>query len=330
MLDSPLLPQARTLASRGAWAELRLLLEEERDALRASPELSVILAEAWMRSGRPAEARRLLRDMLPQIADYEPNGIRRRAENLCGAAHFELGELTDAAEAFARVLESSTDAADDLLAARATNNLALIANIHGQHDEALARYRTAIPMYQRLGTAVGLAESYHNMAITYRDMDALEEADEHELRSIDFARESENGRLVAIALVGRAEVALRRGDTSMAEATALRAADDFLRADDPARRADALRLAGVARMARREHAGARQLVEAAVAVARESGAVLIEAECLRARAELAAGGGDLRSAIEDGHAAIALFAQLGADKECAALESWLVELGLRS
>ncbi|MEP7345368.1 MAG: tetratricopeptide repeat protein [Gemmatimonadaceae bacterium] len=328
MLASSLVAQARSLRSRGEWAEVCVLLEGETGSVGESLELSLILAEAWMRTGRPAEARRLLRDALLDVEGYDPDSALRSAVNLCGAAHFELGELAEAVSAFERALELSTDAADDLVAARATNNLALIANIHGEHDEALARYRTAIPMYQRLGNPVGLAESFHNMAITYRDLNQLEEADEHELRAIEFARQVENERLVAIALVGRAEVALRRGDASMAEATALRAADDFLDNRDPARRADALRLAGVARMARGRHTGARELVEAAVALAHSCGATLIEAECLRARGELSVVDGDRDAAIADAIAAIELFTQLGAQGERDALEAWV--LGLRS
>jgi tetratricopeptide (TPR) repeat protein len=297
------------------------------DELGKTLELGVLLAEAWMRSGRPSEARRLLREIVSRITNHEPNDLRRRADNLCGAAHFELGELTEAAESFERALEASAAAADDLLAARATNNLALIANIHGHHDEALARYRTAIPMYQRLGNANGLAESYHNMAITLRDLDDLEDADEYELRSIDFAKEADNGRLAAIAQVGRAEVALRRGDVSMAEATARYAADEFQRLPDPARRADALRVAAVACLTRGDKSASRLLVEAAVTEAHAAGAALIEAECLRVRAELSASEGSAVAALDDAKSAIALFAQLGATTQKVDLQAWIDRLG---
>jgi len=48
----------------------------------------------------------------------------------------------------------------------------------------MALYNLAVSAHQRLGNRRGLAECYHNMAITYRDLGRLEEADELEQRSV--------------------------------------------------------------------------------------------------------------------------------------------------
>ena len=131
---------------------------------------------------------------------------RRRAVNLWGAALFELGELEAAELAFRRALELGEQERDALLVARAMNNLGQIANVRGRRVDALTLYQLAVPAYGDWGNVRGLAETYHNMAISYRDLNLLDRADECEQRAIEFARE------VPIARISRARAhRARRG-----------------------------------------------------------------------------------------------------------------------
>ena len=322
-MDTPLLSSARALAARSDWRGVCELVNAHASRFGEHPELLVLLAEALLRTGRAAEARRLLTSATPQPAIAAGGATIRRAVNLRGAAHFELGELDAAEEAFGQAAELARNDGDDLLAAQASNNLALIANIHGQHTEALALYRLAIPAYQRLGNGVGLSQSFHNMAITYRDTAQLDAAEEHERRAADYARQVGDDRMVAIALMGRADIQLQRGDASMAEATARHAAECLARVPDPARRADALRLAAAALAAKRDMGAAIRLVDEAVSEARRCGAALIEAECLRARGEMASNAGDVAGARAFGQAALDLFTRLNAARERDLVARWL-------
>lgn len=321
--------QARVLASRNAWGEVAALLGApgERTTVSGDLELVCLLGEAWLRTGRAREARTLFTDTLAQFRDFGGNPTMRRARNLCGAAHFELGEYDEALTAFSRAAELAQLDGDDLLVAQSSNNLAMIANIRGRHEEALARYRVALPAYQRLGNAIGLARSMHNIAITYRDTERFDDAEEYEQRAIAEARAAGDEALVAIVMAGRAEIQLMRGDPSMAEATALHAATLLAQVPDPARRADALRLAGKARSRTGDHQGARGLLDDAISTARECGAALIEAESLRARAEVLRQLGDTSRARADAEAALALFTRLKAVREEAATAAWLDALG---
>ncbi len=321
----PLLTDARSLAAQGAWAEVCRLLSTHRAVTRTVPELGALLAEAYLRTGEAADACRTLRELIPQLQRGGDTITLRRVANLRGAAHFELGELEDALAAFEQTLTLGLADSDDLAVARATNNLALIANIHGDHEAALANYRVAIPAYQRLGFTRGLAESHHNIAITYRDTDHLELADEHECRALEYAREAGEERLVAIAMVGRAEIQLRTGDAALAEATALRASEDLARIPDPARRADALRLASVARSAQDDDMIAISLLDTAVSEARGCGATLIEAECLRSRAECRMRRGMRDQAMEDADRALSLFNRLKASRCSEEMEQWILQ-----
>ena len=118
----------------------------------------------------------------------------------------------------------------------------------------------------------GLAECYHNIAITHRDRRDLKRAHECELRAIEFARESGSTRLVALARLGRDEILLRQGKLIEAH----------------------------------------QMLEAALAILRLHGAALNEAETLHALAECEAARGNITEALAAAHLAIEKFAAFDA------------------
>ena len=315
------------LAARGAWRELDAWCAAHPVAASARGDIANLWGEALLRGGRAREA---LDRLAPAVPAAELRGDRpalRRALTLLGAARIELGELGAAEQTFARASALADEDGDDLLVARAANNLGLIANIRGRRDEAVALYRLAIPAYQRLGSTQGLAECHHNMAISFRDTDRLGDADDAERRAIDYAREAGSTRLEALARLGRAELALRRGDAALAEAGARRVASDFRAAGDPVREADACRLAGVACVRLGRLDAARRLLDDALAATRTHGAALNEAETLRARAELFAAASDVAAARADALAAAAVFDRLGAAAERDEAEAWAASLG---
>ncbi|MDQ3207927.1 MAG: tetratricopeptide repeat protein, partial [Gemmatimonadota bacterium] len=210
--------------------------------------------------------------------------------------------------------------------ARATNNLGLIANSRGQPVEALARYRLAVPVYQRIGNPRGLAESFHNMAISFRDLRQLDEADTHERRAIEFAREGESPQLLAMARAGRAELSLLRGQPHVAEVEARRAAEDYGIIPDPVGQADALRILGLARLALGAKKDALAALDQSVELARGHGSALVEAEGLHARAELLAAMGRTAQARSDAEAAASLYQHIGAETEREAVAAWCATL----
>ena len=197
--------------------------------------------------------------------------------------------------------------------------------MRGQRDKALTLYQLAVPVYQRLGSPSGLAECYHNMAITYRDSSALEQADECERRAIEFAHQAGSRRVTALARLGRAEISLRRGEVSLAEVGASHAASAFRDAADPVGEGDALRLIGVARTLQGKLDLARSALEMALSLTREHGAALNEAETLRALAEWAAAEGNHDVARAHARSAVALLERLGAAEDAGAVLLWMEE-----
>jgi tetratricopeptide (TPR) repeat protein len=320
MIDRPdsdvLLERARALAARGEWAGVRALVAQTA-SLATTPALALVAAEAEMHLGAPRAAFALVSEVIPALHRSRNGADLRRALNLAGVAQVQLGDLDGAKRDLDAALEHAHADGDDLLVARVTNNLGTIANIRGRRDEALALYQLAIPAYQRTGNTNGIAQSYHNMAHSYRDLQRFETAEELEFRAMEMAREAGNVRLAAMARAGRAELHLMRGDVRMADVGARRAALEFSRLPDPVGEADATRLAGLARAELGDHAAALADFARAIRLARSVGALLQEAETLEARARLHATLGDAHSARNDADAAAATFERMGAAEDAA-------------
>ena len=310
-----LLQRARRHATAGEWADALLILREQGDATRTHPELATMRADAELRTGHPREARQWLSVALPTIERSGDRAALRKAINQLGVAEIELGSLDEAERAFGRALELARADSDDLLIAHATNNMGAIANIRGRRDEALALYQLAVPAYQRLGNVAGLAQSLHNMAISFRHLGQLERAGEYARRAIGYAAECGNGPLLALAWLERAELALQSGDAALAEVGAARAADQFARIPDPIRQADALRVIGAARLTLGRFDEANDALANALDMARSHGSLLVEGETLRVLAECLVTRGDLEGARREIATAIGIFSELGADEQ---------------
>jgi tetratricopeptide (TPR) repeat protein len=306
-----------------AWGDVRALLASRELEVRLRPELIALLGEAYLRTHAPREACSWLDRTSSELRRAGDRAAVRKATNLTGVAHFELGELDDAERAFRDAFTLGRLDGDDLLLARATNNLGLIANVRGEHVDAVALYRMAIPSYQRLGQPRGLAETYHNLAIAFRDLGDLERAEDCEWRAMEFARQASDDRLMAMAETGLAELQLLQGDAAIAEARARRSAAAFGRLGDAQGEANALRIAGVAATTLEKYPIAGEALNRAVALASERGYALVEGESRQARAQLALARGDVALARSDAEAALEIFERLGSTSEAWMLREWI-------
>ena len=317
-----LLQRARRHVTAGEWSDALQILREQGEVARAHPELATIRADAELRTGHPREARQWLTQTLPLIERSGDRSALRKAMNQLGVAEIELGALDSAERLFGDALELARSDGDDLLVAHATNNMGAIANIRGRRDEALALYQLAIPAYQRLGNVAGLAQSLHNMAISFRHLGQLESASEYERRAIGYATECANGPLLALAWLERAELSLQAGDGALAEVGAARAASQFAKVPDPIREADALRVVGAARLTLGRVSDARSVLERGLALAREHGSRLVEGETLRVLAECLVRLGDRDGARRELSTAIGIFEVLGAEEQRTEAVHW--------
>ena len=327
ILDDLVLQRARARAGAGAWPEVAALLDGECAPMTERPERVTLYAEALMRCGEPRRATEFLRQAVPALSHSAHRTAHRTALNLSGAASFAVGALDEAQVAWDHALELAQQAGDTLLVARATNNLGAIASLRGSWHHALSLYQLAVPVYQRLGDMHRLAETLHNIAIVYRDLGDLPAADEHEMRAIEFAQQAGAGRLEMMARVGRAELALRRGDFPLASVAALAAGRTSAANGDRETQADALRCAGEASTALGEHDEARRLLDEAIAVAEGAGQALMQAEALLASARLSQKVGEPQRARDEAARAMDSFQRLGAQSGLARTVDLLAELG---
>lgn len=313
------LDRVASLKALGAWGEVRELLSETAGS---DPELLLQLAEAELRTGALPEAHHRLTGLVERLAPGDSAQLRR-AVNMLGAAQFELGALSDAEASFGQALALADAARDVLAIARATNNLGMIANVRGRHAEALTRYRLAVPAYQRAGSQSGLAETCHNLAITHRDLGDLEQADRYERRAIEYSREAGDERLLAMAQVGRADLAIRRGEPEVAEAGARVGARQYAAMADALGEADALRVLGVAQTARGAFPEAHLALDRAVGLADRHASALLTAEAYEARARLWRLEGNATDAKADAKIAMDRLQALGATDDWTRVASWL-------
>jgi tetratricopeptide (TPR) repeat protein len=320
------LASARHLADEAAWDELIALLQPMAARGATGDELAVLYGEALTRTRRERDAQSWLRPVVALLGAGPDRALHRRAMNVLGVSCFRVGDLGEAADAFGSALELANDAQDSLLVARASNNLGMIANTRGQWELALSYYRRAIPTYQRSGRAQGLAETHHNMAVTFRDLEQLDEADVHEQRAIHYAAEGRAPRLAAMGRLGRGELALRRGDADLAAATARHAVGELEELHDPLNQADAWRLLGCALCQSSLLADSGEAFSQALLLARRHGHVFNEAEALRDRIGLWIRLQERALAAEDASAALAIFHRLGAAREVEGLTTRLQEL----
>ena len=326
-LDDAVLRQARARASAGAWPEVADLLRDELVPVADRPERVTLYAEALMRMGEPRRACDCLQEAIPALSHGPHRSAHRTALNLLGAASFAVGALDDAQGAWDRALELAQRAGDPLLVGRAMNNLGAVASLRGEWHRAIYLYELAVPIYQRLGDSHRLAETFHNLAIVHRDLDDLATADEHEMRAIEFAQQAGAEHLVLMARVGRAELALRRGDHELAAVSALAAGGASATIGDRGTQADAWRCAGESYTTLGKHDAARRLLDEAATLAGMSGQALIQAEVLLASARLAERTGERDRARFDAGQATESFRALGARAGLARSEALLAELG---
>ncbi len=311
------------LAAERDWGAIGERVAQLDDStLTADPKVAVLAAEALLYRGRVERAL-----SLALIAEAE---FRTRydqlnlltAMNLAGAAQFELGDLDGAEERFAEILELSRERGEDEMGGRATNNLGAIASLRGDHVRALSLFRLSIPAYQRVGFGAGLAQTYHNLGIVHRDLGFWHVADRHYLEAQKRARRLGDRRLAAMARIGRAEVAYRRGDHHFAAIEARHALEAFVEIGDDLGRADALRLLGNIATARDLEEAARNFDEA-LNLAREHGNLLLEAEVLEERAAMHGASERLALARADLELAAGVYRRLGAAKRLEGVEERL-------
>ncbi|HEU4698688.1 MAG TPA: tetratricopeptide repeat protein [Gemmatimonadales bacterium] len=208
------------------------------------------------------------------------SALAAEALNTLGGLELETGNLVAAEAALTEALGLAAHRPD--LTARIAQNLGIVANIRGDHAAAERHYTRSLAAYVELGDDHGCALAHHNLGMVMADRERWEEANAHYAQALALARAQGDAHLAALCLVNHTEALLATGDLGAARTAAEAARGTFLALAARFDLADAER---VLALVERAEGAALPVVEdrlrGAMALARETGARLTEAEAAR-------------------------------------------------
>ena len=241
--------------------------------------------------------------------------LELRALNVCGAIALERGGIDQAAYFFTRAQEEATQDNDMAAVGRCANNLGIIANMQGDYKRAVIAYGRAIAAYKEAKHDRGMAESRHNLAISYREQGQLDQAMEAADAAVGEAVRLGDRQLEAQALAGRAEIRIVRREPALAIQEAERAVAMHRDLKDVVRETEDLRILAGALHCAGQTADAEVMLREVIERATQHERLLLVAIAQRDLAHLLAGEGDVAAAKQMAETARATFKTLGAGVE---------------
>ncbi|MGH7516970.1 MAG: tetratricopeptide repeat protein [Gemmatimonadales bacterium] len=243
------------------------------------PETQLLAATAATRVGDLEAATTLAAEALERFRGRVDDDGQMRALNLLGAISFERGELGQAVQSFDGALSLARRLEDSLMMARLANNLASVLHLRGDLAAAASLYRSALTSYQRLGHRHFIAETWHNLGVTFRLVDAWTEAENAAGEAVRHAELVDEPSLLALTVSGQAEIRLERGETDLAAQGIERAARLASEAGDEIGSAEARRLRAVLAYRRGDYAQAVTAATLALEAGERHRSALLRTEC---------------------------------------------------
>jgi tetratricopeptide (TPR) repeat protein len=311
-----LLRESRRLNDERAYPALAQLLDSwSVEDLGVEPYLLFLRADVGRRIGRAEKAHADLDALDEATRRYGNVRLRRRRLNLLGSLQFEAGEVDQARDTWLTQLNDSASAGDEEFAARACNNLGVVATIRDDLPGALTYYARAASAYLQVGYTRGLGQAHHNLGITYREMGFLYQSDAHFRDADRLGRIASSEDEVARVAQERALLLYLLGDPMLARVTARSALDAYRALEDPVGVAEVRRVLGLVALGEGDLHEADAHFSGALEVARRLGARLLEGEVLAAQSAL-------RSIREGGDAGAELSGEAEAVFDSLGAQAW--------
>jgi tetratricopeptide (TPR) repeat protein len=314
--SSLVIEKARQLAAAGHHAEVvEYLGARGGSELEASPSLALLYGTAQARLGHHDEGVRWLDLALDQARQRDEQAVERHALNARGAIALVSGRIDEAADYFTRTLLVASRDGDVAMTGRCSNNLGIISNLRGRHAEAIGSWELAVAAFDRAGVRQGVAECYHNLAITYREQGVLDRALAQANRAAAEAEAVGDRTLWALALRGRVEIRVSRGELEQARRELDQVREIRGRVPNPVGEAEDLRVAASVLAAGGQLEAAERALREVIGRAGAHGRPQLLAEARRDLAMVLRRTGRNADAQEAARTAKAIFAQLGAEGE---------------
>ncbi len=268
------------------------------------------LAVVRHRRGEREAATALCEQSLEVATEVGDAVLAGEALNTLAGFDFESGAMDLARERFYRALELG--GASPELRGRIEQNLGILANIRGDHGEALAHYQQSLFAFQRTGDDHGCAIAYHNLGMVSADRAHWDEADEYFRRCLEITAAVGDVHLTGLGLLNRSEVQLARQRYADAKSDAEAALRIFDRLGTRLDKADAYKVIGRVYRETGQLALAEARLTAAIELAVSTDSALSEAEASRELALLYQAMGRNQDALRFLSAAHRLFGRLDA------------------
>jgi len=172
----------------------------------ATPQCRMLAAQAAARLGEFEVSARLTASARQEFEIADDVDGMLESSNLLGAIAFERGRIRDAEKHFTTVATLAEAHGRARFTARSDNNLGSIADLRGDSGPACAMYQRALEVYEMVGDLRGIAETCHNLSLGLRESGALAAARESSLRAVQSAEQVGDPGLIALTLLGRAEI----------------------------------------------------------------------------------------------------------------------------
>lgn len=274
-IEAPL----RDLVAAARYREaLALFLQSCECSVPLSPETQILAANAASRIGEFALSAALAGTAQTAFRLAGNDDGVLECLNLLGAVAFERGCIDDAEVQFRMVLELAEETDRPRFAARSANNLANIAHLRNQREYANALYQKALVAYHRVEDARGIAETHHNLALSNRGSVEPEDALSACSRSVEAAERVGVAGLIALTLLGRAELLIEREEFEWASDDIDRAQMFAWMEGNEPHVLESERLRALLALRRGYPAGAHERAELIRCRATETGCALIAAE----------------------------------------------------
>lgn len=205
--------------------------------------------------------------------------LAAEALNTLGGMLVREGKLEAAAGEFGRAL--SMGLTSRALRARVEQNLGVIANIHGDLDEALFRYEQSLAEYRGANDEHGCALAYHNLGMVSADKGLLDDASTFFTQSQEIADRAGDIRLQGLCMLNHADVLAAQQRFEEARRSAESALVVFDQLGARGHKSAAYRVIGVVYRETGRLALAESRLRSAIELATAAGTVLHEAEATR-------------------------------------------------
>ncbi len=168
-----------------------------------------------------------------------------RVENILGTNYAEQGQIKKAVAYFSRALTLFERTRQPQMAGVALMNLGITYNIIGNYDSAVVHYKRAQSCFEEGGDLNRLAELHHNMGMSYLSRRMFKEALREFNASYALSSSLQNGSLMGLASLGKANAYFELRDLPVALKLVSQAIGYFTSSGERVGLADAYKVTGM-------------------------------------------------------------------------------------